>query len=116
MEAGPRHNKMVAWDQTTSSWTVLELPRGDRAGGVVYLNRELYLIAAGRSRRNLLKLDKNMEWKQLADMNLARKSFINSCLEWNGSIWAIGGKDPEENNLKSVERYDPEKDKWTRMP
>ena len=101
---------MTIWNRGTSTWTVsrMELPRHFLFVGVVYLDDELYIINCNKS---LSKLDKNMEWKQLADMNEERIAINNGYLEWNGYIWVFGG-----NNLKSVERYDPKEDKWTEMP
>ena len=105
---------MTIWNRKASTWTVsrMELPR--LPVGVVYLDDELYIINCNKS---LSKLDKNMEWKQLADMNERRGDINNSCLEWNGYIWVFGGWNMDrEEVLKSVERYDPKEDKWTRMP
>ena len=105
---GDRDNtKMTIWNRGESTWTVsrMELPDHILSVGAVYLNDELYIINCYKS---LFKLDENMEWKQLADMNEERGDINNSCLEWNGYIWIFGGEDRDSVEvLKSVERYDP---------
>ena len=92
----------------------MELPDHILSVGVVYLDDKLYLINYSKP---FFKLDKNMEWKRLVAMNEERSFINNSCLEWNGYIWVFGGWHMDRKEaLKSVERYDPKEDKWTRMP
>lgn len=101
-----------------SEWieTELTLPYSAWCSGAVYLNGEIYLFGGENNLKTTYKLDKNMEWIRLADMNDGRKFIANNCLEWNGYILVFGGQDNEDTCLKSVERYDPTADKWTRMP
>ena len=94
----------------------LKLPYEASGSGAVYLNGEIYLFGGIRNLKALYKLDKNMKWIRLADMNEGRNYITNSCLEWNGYIWVFGGVNEKDEFLKSVERYDPKEDKWTRMP
>ena len=94
----------------------LKLPYGANGSGVVYLNGEIYLFGGINNPKALYKLDKNMEWIRLADMNEGRRGITNSCLEWNGYIWVFGGVNEKVEYLKSVERYDPKENKWTQMP
>ena len=105
---------MAIWNRGESTWTVSRKEFSDhiRVVGVVYLDDELYVTDSYKS---LFKLDENMEWKQLADMNKRRGNISNTCLGWNGYIWMFGGWNGS-SYLKSVERYDPKEDKWTRMP
>ena len=108
------NKKMTIWNRGKSTWTVsrMEFPR--LPVGVVYLDDELYLTTHGKK---FFKLDKNMEWRRLANMNEKRGWINNGCLGWNGYIWMFGGWNwDREEVLKSVERYDPKEDKWTRMP
>lgn len=101
-----------------SEWIPLQLklPHPTAGGGAVYLNRELYIFGGIRKPRALFKLNKNMKWIQLADMNFEREWITHSSLEWNGYIWVFGGYNSEEGTLKSVERYDPIEDTWDEMP
>lgn len=86
----------------------------NKMGAVLCLNYELYVIF---NEKNVKKLDNNYKWVSLADMSVARYGIKNSCLEWNGSILVLGGYDTKNKiYLKSVERYDPEKNEWTGMP
>ena len=90
----------------------LKLPKILVTGGAVYLDGEIYIFGGWPMKKELYKLDnKTLKWIRLADMNEGRRYISNSCLEWNGFIWVFGG-----DNLKSVERYDPKKNKWIKMP
>ena len=93
----------------------LELPYEAYGSGAINLNGEIYLFGGVSNRKALYKLDKNLKWIRLADMNVGRRRISNSCLEWNGYIWVFGGDDENDKPLKSVERYDPKKNKWTLM-
>ena len=108
---------MTVLSADRSEWIELKvkLPYEGLGSGAVYLNGELYLFG-GLNLKALYKLDKNMKWIRLADMNERRRFITNSCLEWNGYIWVFGGENEKDEHLKSVERYDPKEDKWTRMP
>ena len=88
----------------------LKLPKPFANGGAVYLDGEIYIFG-GTLTKETYKLNKNLKWIRLADMNEDRWNISNSCLEWNGSIWVFGG-----SGLKSVERYDPRENKWINMP
>ena len=85
--------------------------------GAVCLNGEIYIFFESRygKFRGFLKLDKDSNSKQLADMNFDRTGIRNSCLDFDGSIWVFGGCQGEEY-LKSVERYDPKRNAWLEMP
>lgn len=53
----------------------------------------------------------------MAEMHVGRMDFREACLDFDGCIWVFGGKHKERGTiLKSVERYDPIENKWTRMP
>ena len=93
----------------------LKLPKELYAGGAVYLDGEFYIFGGYEMKKELYKLDnKTLEWIRLADMNEERQCINNSSVEWNGSIWVFGGGN--ESYLKSMERYDPKKNKWIKMP
>ena len=108
---------MAVLSQDRTKWIEIEmgLPCVAFGSGAIYHNGEIYLFGGWRSRKALYKLDKNLKWIRLADMNEGRRYITNSCLEWNGDIWVFGGKDENGKRLKSVERYDPKEDKWTLM-
>lgn len=109
---------MAVWNSTRSKWIQLnlELPYGTGWGGAVYLNEEIYIFGGFPNPKTLYKLGKNMKWTQLADMNEERTRISNCSLEMNGFIWVFGGQTGGFKCLKSVERYDPNEDKWTLMP
>ena len=96
----------------------LKLPRKLDAGGAVYLDGEIYIFGGSYMAKELYKLDnKTLKWIRLADMNERRLCITNSSVEWNGSIWVFGGYDVDKKpSSKSVERYDPKKNKWIKMP
>lgn len=107
--------KMFILNREGADWIELaaELPHETEHGGAVVLNEELYIFGGSETTDHLYKLDKATgDWIRLADMNEERWAITNSCLAWNGSIWVLGGY----GDLKSVERYDPEQDKWIQMP
>ena len=81
------------------------------------MKEELYIFAEALGKKRLCKLDRNLDRVQLAEMNVARTDITNSCVEFNGSIWVLGGYHDEiQPALNSVERYDPSEDKWSEMP
>lgn len=102
----------------------LKLPYMALDSGAVYLNGALYLFGGAENSavpkagpaKALYKLDNEMKWKRLANMNVGRRKITNSCLEWNGCIWVFGGRDRDKTSLQSVERYDPKKNQWVQMP
>ena len=108
---------MAVLSQDRTKWIEieLELPYEASDSGAIYLNGEIYLFGGRRNPKALYKLDKNLKWIRLADMNVGRRWISNNCLEWNGNIWVFGGQDENDKPLKSVERYDPKENKWTLM-
>ena len=109
---------MAVLSQDRTKWIEIELklPYETSDSGAIYLNGEIYLFGGLNNPKALYKLDKNLKWIRLADMNVGRWDIQNSCLEWNGDIWVFGGLDRGNiENLKSVERYDPKENKWTLM-
>ena len=106
---------VLSRDRTKWIEIELELPYRASDSGAIYLNGEIYLFGGFMNRKVLYKLDKNLKWIRLADMNVGRGGIENSCLEWNGDIWVFGGEDENGKYLKSVERYDPKENKWTLM-
>lgn len=81
------------------------------------LHEEMYIFGGTGMSKKLYKMNEDLEWIQLASMNAGRAWITNSCLEWNGFIWVLGGYNAETKGvLKSVECYDPKLDKWTLMP
>ena len=109
---------MAVLSADRSEWIELKLklPFYANGSGAVYLNGEIYLFGGVNYPKALYKLNKNMTWIRLADMNERRKYITNSCLEWNGYIWVFGGWNEKDELLKSVERYDPRENKWAQMP
>ena len=112
------YNEVAVLSGDGSRWIPIQLkPRIEsRGGGVVCLYDEIYVFGGIYQPERLQKLEKNMKWTRLADMNHGRTAITNSCLTWNGFIWVFGGRDSGRETLKSVERYDPKTDRWTRMP
>lgn len=107
---------MVALNKDTDDWDALiRVP--DDLTAAACLNNEIYILTGKKSLR---KVDENLEWKRLAEMNVERVNITNSCLTWNDSIWVFGGQglddEGREASLASVERYDPQEDKWIEMP
>ena len=80
-------------------------------GGAVFLNGAVYMFGGISNPKVLYKLDKNMKWIRLADMNVGRSSIKYSSLKMNGCIWVFGGASENKEPLKSVERYDPKENK-----
>ena len=108
---------MAVLSQDRTKWIEIELELSYEASGsgAIYLNGEIYLFGGWGNPKALYKLDKNLKWIRLADMNVGREGISNNCLEWNGDIWVFGGIDENDKYLKSVERYDPKENKWTLM-
>lgn len=106
---------MTTLNRDRSKWSILplKLPKAFAAGGAVYLDDELYIFG-GTLCKESYKMGKHLKWARLTDMNDARVGIQNSCLEWNGSIWVFGGLDLG-NFLKTVERYDPIRNTWTKI-
>lgn len=101
-----------------NKWGKLQqkLPKKFTAGGAVCLAGEIYIFGGTTMIGELHKLDKNFTWTRLANLNVNRWEITNSCLEWNGSIWVFGGLTDGKQVVKSVERYDPQQNKWIAMP
>ena len=99
----------------------VKLPADVRGAGVVYLNKQIYIVGSNLNRRKLRRLPDfeqgGAEWEELAEMHIGREGIKKSCLEWNGSIWVLGGQGKGNlGDLTSVERYDPKENKWFKMP
>lgn len=97
----------------------VELPHKIGRGGAVYLNGEIYIFGGNYMLDKVLKLDKNMKWNQLANMKEKSSHVANSCLEWKGGIWVIGGWNGQKA-MATVHRYNPNlwffQPKWNIMP
>ena len=106
---------VLSRDRTKWIEIELEIPYKPLGRGAIYLSGEIYLFGGLRNPKALYKLDKNLKWIRLADMNVGRWGIENSCLEWNGNIWVFGGTGENLKPLKSVERYDSKENKWTLM-
>lgn len=110
---------MAILDRKTSKWIELQLklPHKIDDGGVVCLNDEIYIIGGFEKPKRLHKLSKNFKWTPLSNMTVARRCMANACLALDGCIWVFGGYALETNEyFKTVERYDPQENKWTKMP
>lgn len=116
MRNGWEHVDMAVLSSDRSRWIQLKvkLPSKTGTGGAAYLNGELYIFGGFPGYYDAQKLDKNMKWTRLADMNVGRTNISKSCMELNGFIWVFGGC-AITNALKSVERYDPKTNTWTMM-
>lgn len=103
-------------DKTSWIKIPLRMPVKTAAGGAAHAHEELYIFGGFHMEKSLYKLDKSsFKWIQLGDMNEERVGITNSSLEWNRSIWVVGGYNANEA-LKSVERYDTLLNKWIKMP
>ena len=102
-----RGGKWIEWG--------VKLPEPFANGGAVCLDGEIYIFGGTLEKRSY-KLDRNLIWIPLDDLKEKRGGIANSSLEWNGSIWIFGGSPDDikcgKKSLKSVERYDPEENKW----
>lgn len=98
-----------------SSWKKLKLamPYVTAYHGTMFLHGELYVF--GGCTNNTYKLNHKKKWKKMADMNEKRSGITNSCVEFDSSIWVMGGNDIM-SPLNSVERYDSIANKWSYMP
>ena len=52
-------------------------------------------------------------WYRVTSMNCARQGLCAVVLD--GNIFALGGCDPDDNYLTTVEKYEPQHDCWTRI-
>ena len=84
--------------------------------GTILLNEEIYVFGGYTdigSTNKLYKLNKELEWEELASMKKKREFIGNSSVVLDGEIWVIGGS---FWNRKSVEKYDSRSNKWEYMP
>ena len=112
-------DEMFVLNEDRTKWIELpiRLPHPMAGGGAVVLDGKIYIFGGYYEYSSLHVWDnENKKWKQLNDMNEGRADITNSCLTYNGAIWALGGYTGRSEILKSVERYDPEEDKWIEMP
>ena len=95
----------------------MKLPYGIWSHGAQFLDNNLYVFG-GQSAEDILnftyKLSKGLQWEQMADMSERRSSILNSSVALNGQIWVLGGYNGNEN-LSSVEMYDPQTNEWKFM-
>ncbi|PZQ86080.1 MAG: hypothetical protein DI548_07980 [Flavobacterium johnsoniae] len=97
----------------------LSLPYKVHGHALIEYDDEIYVFG-GRGDyktfyKNMYKLNRFMTWQKMANLIVKRYGITNSSVVLNGFIWAIGGRDGPKD-LKSVEKYDPATNTWTKMP
>ena len=110
---------MTVLSADRSKWIELKLklPYNAVNSGAVRLNGEIYLVGGMGNPKALYKLDKNMKWIRLADMNVGRGYIASNCFVIDGDIWVFGGHGRDNDDLlNSVEKYDLVEDLWMNMP
>ena len=112
----PASNKMYLMESDYETWKLLSLrmPYYAKRLGAAFLDGEIYVFG-GKSlvyHSKAFKLDRNMKWKRLAEMNMVRWGITNSSVVLDGCIWVLGGG----KHSNTVEKYDPRRDRWTVMP
>ena len=94
------------------------LPEDIQPPSNIFVLNEVYAIGGYPSCNSLYKRSGNGKSStRLANMHVGREWIQNSSVECDGSFWVFGGADPVPKKcLKSVERYDPNEEKWIEMP
>ena len=96
----------------------IKLPYKIMDHGAQFLKNSLYVFGGQTEKNEILnltyKLSRTLKWEQMADMNDKRCLISNSNLVLNDKIWVFGGWN-EEEVFKSVEMYDPSRNKWEYM-
>ena len=81
---------------------------------LVTCNGRIYAIGGGKEPNDALNLverlsDLDEEWEDVAPLNSPRKWL--AAVSYNGLIYAVGSESGG-SALKTVEKYDPDKNKW----
>ena len=113
-------NDIYIVDYKTNIWFDLSLPLPYLVHGhaLLSLNDEIYVLGGRGDHstfyKDVYRLNSSMRWERLTDMTVGRYGITNSSVALDGYIWTCGGHSGFDY-LKSVEKYDPVKDKWTKI-
>ena len=111
-------------DYKNKQWRMLSLkvPRSRLEPALVNLNDEIYMIG-GRSNDNrdygetCFKLTKELQWVEIARLRNRITNIANSCVEFNGCIWIMGGNELSEySGSKKTKIYNKNEDAWNEGP
>jgi len=97
----------LKWEETSIGLKTQGYTHGP---GCVYLNGEIYTFG-GNDEKKTWKLTKEKKWIEVAEMLEAREFISNSSVVFDGCIWVFGGR-----SLKSAEKYEPQTNKWIKLP
>ena len=96
----------------------IKLPYQVRLHGAQFLKNNLYIFGGRNVDQETLnstyKLSRRLKWEKMTDINDKRSYISNSSLILNDRIWILGGWNGK-GALKSVEMYDPSRNKWKYM-
>ena len=116
----PEYSSSGEFYRETEGWKPIQQMMSQRYGhSLVTCNGCIYAIGGGKDCNTSLKSveqlsDLGGEWKEVASMNTARKWL--AAVSYEGFIYAIGGESGGRNSkLKTVEKYDPNKDEWLKI-
>ena len=98
--------------------TCASMPVGRSFAAAVTLQGQLYVLGGVLHKDNRKSVSAAVSrynpaverWYAVTGMNCARQGLCAVVFE--GSIFAIGGRDIDDNFLSTVERYEPQRDQW----
>ncbi len=112
------------YDPATDTWTRAGLPTAQaELGAATASNGKIYAVGGlkfdpcyiGCGYKTLAAVDEydpaTDAWRTRADMPTARRG-LGVAAASNGKLYAVGGRDREENIMATVEEYDPATDAW----
>ncbi|XP_005997689.1 kelch-like protein 23 isoform X1 [Latimeria chalumnae] len=105
------YNKIQSYRLDLNEWSIVTTtPHPEYGLCSVPLNNKLYLVGGQTTITDYYDPEKN-EWKQMAQMMERRMECGAAVL--NGCIYLTGGYSYSKGAyLQSIEKYDPEQDKW----
>lgn len=110
------------YDTDVNTWGLrASMPVGRRYAAAVAFHGQVYVLGGFLHKADCKCVSSDVsrynpavdKWYPVSSMNCAREGLCAVVLD--GSIFAIGGCDPDDNYLSTVEKYEPQHDLWTKV-
>lgn len=126
--AGGHTDQLGAGGATSDAWRyrvderrwdrIAPMPTARGGHELVVVGDRMYALGGRQGDARLATVEaydfRTGSWSEQAPMPTARDHL--GATAYRGQIYALGGRQPQDYSLGAFERYDPRRDRWTRLP
>ncbi|MEA2346521.1 MAG: hypothetical protein QOG62_308 [Thermoleophilaceae bacterium] len=102
------------------SWVELPPMNNARAAGAAAVADDRIVVVGGQADEQLVaptEVFDGKSWREVADIPTPREHLAAAADGGAGSVYAVGGRElSADKNSAALERYDPERNQWVKLP